>query len=65
MNSKQLEISEEEKQFNVSYDTLYLFMELLDGYGNLNVDLIDKNCHELLNYKIQLHDEIANFLKSY
>ncbi|HEM2865880.1 TPA: hypothetical protein U0658_001583, partial [Streptococcus suis] len=31
MNSGQSNLSENEKLFNVSYDTLYLVMELLDG----------------------------------
>ncbi|MBF0776980.1 hypothetical protein BVE84_08265 [Streptococcus azizii] len=65
MNSEQPNLSEKEKLFNVSYDTLYLVMELLDGYRHLNIDLLDKDSHEFLNNKIQLHDEISNFLKSY
>ncbi|NQO43596.1 hypothetical protein HO966_04100 [Streptococcus suis] len=37
MNSGQSNLSESEKLFNVSYDTLYLVMELLDGYWGINI----------------------------
>lgn len=65
MNSEQSDLSEYEKLFNVSYDTLYLVMELLDGYRSINISVLDNDSQELLNDGIQLHDEIANFLKLY
>ncbi|HEM5208343.1 TPA: hypothetical protein U1343_000718 [Streptococcus suis] len=65
MNSGQSNLSENEKLFNVSYDTLYLVMELLDGYREINISLLDNDHQEFLNDRIQLHDKIANFLQSY
>ncbi|HFI0102247.1 TPA: hypothetical protein ACGORV_002311 [Streptococcus suis] len=65
MNSGQSNLFENEKLFNVSYDTLYLVMELLDGYRGINISLLDNDHQEFLNDRIQLHDKIANFLQSY
>lgn len=42
MNIHQSDLTKEELLFNVSYDTLVLMMELLDGYRNMNLELSDK-----------------------
>ena len=65
MNIHQSDLTKEELLFNVSYDTLVLMMELLDGYRNMNLELSDKESKEVLNKNIQLHDGVTNFLKSF
>lgn len=65
MNIHQSNLTKEELLFNVSYDTLVLMMELLDGYRNMNLELSDKESKEVLNENIQLHDGVVNFLKSF
>ena len=65
MNIHQSDLTKEELLFNVSYDTLVLMMELLDGYRNMNLELSDKESKEVLNKKIQLHDGVVDFLKSF
>ena len=65
MNIHQSDLTKEELLFNVSYDTLVLMMELLDGYRNMNLELSDKESKEVLNKKIQLHDGLVDFLKSF
>ena len=65
MNLHQSDLTKEELLFNVSYDTLVLTMELLDGYRNMNLELSDKESKEVLNGNIQLHDRVVDFLKSF
>lgn len=65
MNIHQSNLTKEELLFNVSYDTLVLMMELLDGYRNMNLELSDKESKEVLNENIQLHDGVTDFLKSF
>ena len=65
MNIHQSDLTKEELLFNVSYDTLVLTMELLDGYRNMNLELSDKESKEVLNKNIQLHDGVVDFLKSF
>lgn len=65
MNIHQSDLTKEELLFNVSYDTLFLMMELLDGYRNMNLELSDKESKEVLNKNIQLHDGVTDFLKSF
>ena len=65
MNIHQSNLTKEELLFNVSYDTLVLMMELLDGYRNMNLELSDKESKEVLNKNIQLHDGVVDFLKSF
>ena len=65
MNIHQSDLTKEELLFNVSYDTLVLMMELLDGYRNMNLELSDKESKEVLNKNIQLHDGVVDFLKSF
>ena len=65
MNIHQSDLTKEELLFNVSYDTLVLTMELLDGYRNMNLELSDKESKEVLNKNIQLHDGVTDFLKSF
>ena len=65
MNLHQSDLTKEELLFNVSYDTLVLMMELLDGYRNMNLELSDKESKEVLNKNIQLHDGLVDFLKSF
>lgn len=65
MNIHQSDLTKEELLFNVSYDTLVLTMELLDGYRNMSLELSDKESKEVLNKNIQLHDGITDFLKSF
>lgn len=65
MSIHQSNLTKEELLFNVSYDTLVLMMELLDGYRNMNLELSDKESKEVLNKNIQLHDGVTDFLKSF
>ena len=65
MNIHQSDLTKEELLFNVSYDTLVLTMELLDGYRNMSLELSDKESKEVLNGNIQLHDGVVDFLKSF
>jgi hypothetical protein len=65
MNLHQSDLTKEELLFNVSYDTLVLTMELLDGYRNMSLELSDKESKEVLNKNIQLHDGLVDFLKSF
>ena len=65
MNIHQSDLTKEELLFNVSYDTLVLTMELLDGYRNMSLELSGKESKEVLNKNIQLHDGITDFLKSF
>ena len=65
MNISQTNLTKEESLYNVSYDTLVLMMELLDGYRNMVLELSDKDSKEILNKNIQLHDGVVDFLKSF
>ena len=50
---------------DITYDTIFRIMELIDGYRNdgLQLDLIDKNTFESIKNGIELHDQCPEFLK--
>lgn len=52
--------------YDVTYDTIYRIMELIDGYRkhNLQLDIIEKESGKSLKENIQLHDVCADFIKS-
>ena len=56
----------EELLYSASYDTLYGFLELIDGYAatKLKLDLIDKETGISLRENIELHDKCADYLRS-
>lgn len=51
--------------FDVTYDTIYKIMELIDGYSkkNLQLDIIERNTLESVRNGIELHDTCAEFLR--
>lgn len=51
--------------YDVTYDTIYSIMELLDGYTkeNLQLDLIEKDSKKSLKENIQLHDVCIEFIR--
>ncbi len=50
----------------VTYDTIYKIMELLDGYNTkeYQYSIIENNSSDTVNSGIQLHDVCADYLKS-
>ncbi|MFS0592684.1 hypothetical protein AB1L05_13920 [Cytobacillus horneckiae] len=52
--------------YDVTYDTIYSIMELIDGYtkDNLQLDIIEKESEKSLKENIQLHDVCVDFIKS-
>ncbi|WP_071461541.1 hypothetical protein [Bacillus massilinigeriensis] len=52
--------------YDVTYDTIYSIMELIDGYtkDNLQLDIIEKGSKKSLKENIQLHDVCVDFIKS-
>jgi hypothetical protein len=52
--------------YDVTYDTIYSIMELIDGYtkDNLQLDIIEKESKKSLKENIQLHDVCVDFIKS-
>jgi hypothetical protein len=52
--------------YDVTFDTIYSIMELIDGYtkDNLQLDIIEKVSKKSLKENIQLHDVCVDFIKS-
>lgn len=52
--------------YDVTYETIYSIMELIDGYtkDNLQLDIIEKESKKSLKENIQLHDVCVDFIKS-
>lgn len=52
--------------YDISAETIYRIMELIDGYydDKVQVDLIDKKTKESLRTGIELHDKCVDYLKS-
>lgn len=55
----------EELLEDITYDTIYMIMELIDGYSNhnLQLDIIDRYTRESIRTGIELHDICADYLK--
>lgn len=53
--------------YDVTYDTIYSIMELIDGYtkDTLQLDIIEKESKKSLKENIQLHDVCVDFIKSW
>lgn len=51
--------------YDVTYNTIYSVMELIDGYvkDNLELDIIDRKNKESLRKGIEFHDTCASFIK--
>jgi hypothetical protein len=56
-----------ENAYNLTYETIYKVLELIDGYttDEIKLDLIDKLSGNPIKSNIQLHDQCALFLKSF
>ncbi|MDT2745865.1 hypothetical protein [Vagococcus fluvialis] len=56
-----------ENAYNLTYETIYKVLELIDGYttDEIKLDLIDKLSGNSIKSNIQLHDQCALFLKSF
>ena len=52
--------------YDVTYDTIFNIMELIDGYtkDNLQLDIIDQDSKKSLKENIQLHDVCVDFIKA-
>ncbi|MFJ8462239.1 hypothetical protein ACIQ57_24515 [Lysinibacillus xylanilyticus] len=52
--------------YDVTYDTIFNIMELIDGYtkDNLQLDIIDQYSKKSLKENIQLHDVCVDFIKA-
>ena len=52
--------------YDVSYDSIYRVLEMIDGYwsDNLKMDLIDKETGQSLRKNIELHDKCADYLRT-
>lgn len=48
---------------SITFDTLAMVMELLDGYRGFDIKLIDQRDGSDLGEGLELHDAIADFLK--
>ncbi|MGT2895168.1 hypothetical protein ACVRZR_02140 [Streptococcus entericus] len=48
---------------SITFDTIAMVMELLDGYRDLDLKLIDQADGSDLGEDLELHDVIADFLK--
>ena len=57
----------EDLLYDVTYETIYRIMEMIDGYSycnlDLELDLIDRKSNESLRAGIELHDTCANYIK--
>ncbi|OOM11651.1 hypothetical protein [Clostridium saccharobutylicum] len=55
----------EDLLYDVTYNTIYSIMELIDGYvkDSLELDIIDRKNKESLRTGIELHDTCASFVK--
>ncbi|MGO5077006.1 hypothetical protein ACTQ3M_04670 [Oscillospiraceae bacterium LCP25S3_E10] len=51
---------------DVTYETIYRLMELLDGYRNesIKLNLVNIKTGNILNEHIEMHDLCADFLDS-
>lgn len=58
-------VNAEKLLYEVTYDTIYGILELIDGYTqeNLQLDLIEKESNNSLKQNIQLHDVCVDFIK--
>ena len=56
----------EELLYSASYNALYGFLELIDGYATdaIKVDLIDKETGISMRTNVELHDMCADYLRS-
>ncbi|MFT9818262.1 hypothetical protein [Lysinibacillus sp. NPDC056185] len=52
--------------YDVTYDTIFKIMELIDGYSkdDLQLDVIEKDSKKSLKENIQLHDACVDFIKA-
>lgn len=57
-------ISIEKLAYSISYDTIVMLMELLDGYrGGIKINLFDKLNNSLLFESVELHDKVIEYIK--
>lgn len=51
--------------YDVTFDTIYSIMELIDGYtkDSLQLDIIEMESKKSLKENIQLHDVCVDFIK--
>jgi hypothetical protein len=56
----------EEILYSVTFDVLYGFLELIDGYATdaIKVDLVDKETGMSMGKNIELHDKCADYLRT-
>jgi len=56
----------EEVLYSVTFDALYGFLELIDGYATdaIKVDLVDKETGISMRKNIELHDKCADYLRA-
>jgi len=56
----------EEVLYSVTYDAIYGFLELIDGYAinAIKVDLIDKETGISMRKNIELHDKCVDYLRA-
>lgn len=57
----------EKEIYNLTYDTIYKILELIDGYTSdkIDLDLIDNLSGNSIKKEIQLHDKCADYLTAY
>lgn len=57
----------EKEVYNLTYDTIYKILELIDGYTSdkIDLDLIDNLSGNSIKREIQLHDKCADYLTVY
>lgn len=53
----------ESKLFELSFDVIVDILELIDGYHDMELQLIDKKTGQILNEPRNLHDLAADFLR--
>ena len=55
----------EDTLYSATYDALYGFLELIDGYATdvIKLDLIDKETGISIRKNIELHDACASYLR--
>lgn len=56
----------EELLYDVTYDTIYSILELMDGYtrDDLQLDIIEQDSKRSMKENIQLHDVCADFIRT-
>ena len=66
MSESKKSSSLEELLYSVSYDAIYGFLELIDGYApvEIKIDLIDKETGMSLRKNVELHDKCVDYLRS-